>query len=69
MASNTSTLENLRVLVDALIANGPLRLEPEAALETVWAIASPDLHELLTRGRGWTREHYGVIRMDPSALT
>jgi AcrR family transcriptional regulator len=51
-------LENLRVLVAALLANGPLRLEPEAALETVWAIASPDLHELLTRGRGWTRERY-----------
>jgi hypothetical protein len=44
--------------VQALAANGPLRLEPEAALETVWALASPDLHQLLTRTRGWTRDRY-----------
>jgi AcrR family transcriptional regulator len=51
-------LENLRSFVDALSANGPLRLEPEPALDTVWALASPDLHQLLTRSRGWTRERY-----------
>jgi AcrR family transcriptional regulator len=51
-------LENLRTFVDALSANGPLRLEPEPALDTVWALASPDLHQLLTRSRGWTRERY-----------
>jgi AcrR family transcriptional regulator len=50
--------ENLRKFVQALAANGPLRLEPEAALETVWALASPDLHQLLTRTRGWTRDRY-----------
>jgi AcrR family transcriptional regulator len=50
--------ENLRMFVQALAANGPLRLEPEAALETVWALASPDLHQLLTRTRGWTRDRY-----------
>ena len=50
--------ENLRVFVQALSAHGPLRLEPEAALETVWALASPDLHQLLTRTRGWTGERY-----------
>lgn len=51
-------LENLRTFVDALAANGPLRLEPEPALDAVWALASPDLHQLLTRSRGWTRERY-----------
>jgi AcrR family transcriptional regulator len=51
-------LENLRTFVGALAANGPLRLEPSAALDTVWALASPDLHRLLTRTRGWTRKRY-----------
>jgi AcrR family transcriptional regulator len=51
-------LENLRRFVAALSANGPLRIEPEVALDTVWALASPDLHRLLTRARGWTRERY-----------
>jgi AcrR family transcriptional regulator len=51
-------LANLRTFVGALSANGPLRLEPDAALDTVWALASPDLHQLLTRTRGWTRERY-----------
>jgi AcrR family transcriptional regulator len=50
---------NLRVFVHGLAANGPLALEPEAAVETVWALASPDVYELLTRTRGWTREAYG----------
>jgi AcrR family transcriptional regulator len=51
-------LENLRIFVGALAANGPLRVEPEAALDAVWALASPDLHRLLTATRGWTRERY-----------
>ena len=48
-------LRNLRVLVDALAANGPLRLPDDEALETVWALTSPELHQLLVRVRGWTR--------------
>jgi AcrR family transcriptional regulator len=51
-------LENLRTFVDALAANGRLRLDAEAAAENVWALASPELHQLLTRTRGWTRERY-----------
>ncbi|HET6174032.1 MAG TPA: hypothetical protein VFD90_15585 [Gaiellales bacterium] len=61
-------LENLRTLVVALAAGGPLRLEPEAPLETVWALASPDLYELLTRTRGWTRERYHVWLADSLTL-
>ena len=49
---------NLGSFVDALRANGPLRLEPDAALDDVWALASPELHQLLTGTRGWTRERY-----------
>ena len=51
-------LENLRTFVAVLAANGPLRSEPDAALDTVWALASPDLHRLLTHTRGWSRERY-----------
>jgi AcrR family transcriptional regulator len=51
-------LENLRTFTTALAANGALRLEPEAALDTVWALASPDLHRLLVSTRGWPREGY-----------
>jgi AcrR family transcriptional regulator len=51
-------LANLRHFVDALAANGPLRVSADAALDDVWALASPELHRLLTLTRGWTRERY-----------
>lgn len=51
-------LSNLRSFVDALQANGPLRLDPDAAVDDVWALASPELHQLLTGTRGWTRDEY-----------
>ena len=28
------------------------------AVETVWALTSPELHQLLVRVRGWTRHRY-----------
>ena len=34
---------NLRGLVDALAANGPLRLPADEAVETVWALTRPQL--------------------------
>jgi len=49
---------NLRVLIDALAANGPLRLSTNDAVETLWAITSPELHQLLVRTRRWTRRRY-----------
>ena len=58
VALHADRLRNLRALVDALAANGPLRLEAEEALETVWALTSPELHQLLSRIRGWTRQRY-----------
>jgi AcrR family transcriptional regulator len=51
-------LRNLGVLVDALCANGPLRLARKDAVETVWALTSPELHQLLVRTRGWSRRRY-----------
>ena len=51
-------LQNLRVLVDGLAANGPLQLGDEEAVETVWALTSPELHQLLSRMRGWDRRRY-----------
>jgi hypothetical protein len=51
-------LKNLRVLVDALAANGALRLPADEALETVWALTSPELQQLLVRERGWTRQRF-----------
>jgi AcrR family transcriptional regulator len=49
---------NLRVLVDALAANGPLRVSTDKALDSVWALTSPELHQLLSRVRGWSRRRY-----------
>lgn len=55
---HATRLENLATLIDALAANGPLRLPREQALETLWGLTSPELHQLLLRVRGWTRERY-----------
>jgi AcrR family transcriptional regulator len=51
-------MKNLRVLIDALGGNGPLRLPPDEAVESVWALTSPELHELFSRVGGWTRVRY-----------
>ena len=50
--------KNLRAFVDALAANGPLLVDADAALDTVWALASPELHRLVTVTRGWSRARY-----------
>ncbi len=50
--------QNLATLVDALAANGPLRLPVDQAIDTVWALTSPELHQLFVRIRGWTRRRY-----------
>jgi AcrR family transcriptional regulator len=49
---------NLEVLVDALAAKGPLRVPADEALETVFALTSPELNQLLVGQRGWTHERY-----------
>jgi AcrR family transcriptional regulator len=51
-------LEGMRRFVAALERPGPLRLDAAAAAETVWALASPELHTLLRGRRGWPPERY-----------
>jgi AcrR family transcriptional regulator len=49
---------NLQLLVDALAAKTPLRLPPAKALDTVFALTSPELHQLLVGHRGWSQRRY-----------
>jgi AcrR family transcriptional regulator len=51
-------LRNLGALVRPLAANGPLRLTDQEAVESIWALTSPELHQLLRRGRGWSQRRY-----------
>jgi AcrR family transcriptional regulator len=51
-------LEGLRRFVGMLERGGPLRVDADAAAETVWALASPELHRMLAVRRGWSRERY-----------
>ena len=60
--------DNLRGLVDALAGNGALRLPTDEAVDTVWALTSPELHQLLSRERGWTRRRYRDWLADSLAL-
>jgi AcrR family transcriptional regulator len=55
---HSSRRKNLRVFVAALSANGTLSMSAGAATDTVWAVASPELHRLLTGTRGWSRSRY-----------
>lgn len=49
---------NLGAFVAALQANGPLRLPTGGATDTVWALTSPELYQLLTNVRGWSHRRY-----------
>jgi len=60
-------LGNLRLLVDSLLSNGPIRLSNKDALETIWALTSPELHQLLVRVRGWSRSRYRAWLTDSLA--
>ena len=51
-------LEGLCRFVGMLERGGPLRVDADAAAETVWALASPELHRMLVARRGWSRERY-----------
>jgi AcrR family transcriptional regulator len=61
---HANRLENLATLVAALETNGPLRLESAEALDTVWALTSPELQQLLLHRRGWTRDRYSAWLAD-----
>jgi AcrR family transcriptional regulator len=49
---------NLEVLVDALAAKAPLRVPAGEALDTVFALTSPELSQLLVGQRGWSYRRY-----------
>jgi AcrR family transcriptional regulator len=51
-------LEGLRRFVGMLERGGPLRVDGDAAAETVWGLASPELHRMLVVRRGWSRQRY-----------
>lgn len=55
---HSSRRNNLRIFVDSLSMNGALSLGADAATDTVWALASPELHQLLTGMLGWSRPRY-----------
>ncbi len=49
-----------------IAANGSLRdgLNEAKAAELVWALSSPELFQLLTDYRGWTKEQYAAWLAD-----
>jgi AcrR family transcriptional regulator len=53
-------LDGMRVFISAVMRNGSLRnaLSLDAAAQTVWAISSPDVHQLLTLQLGWDEGRY-----------
>jgi TetR/AcrR family transcriptional regulator, regulator of autoinduction and epiphytic fitness len=55
-------LENMSVFVRHLAANGRLRegLDIPTAAEMVWTVTSPEVFNLLTVDRGWSKEHYAL---------
>jgi AcrR family transcriptional regulator len=57
-AVDRDRLEGMRRFVTALERHGPLRMDADAAAETVWALASPELHALLRGRRAWPPERY-----------
>lgn len=53
-------LQNMTRFAQSVSANGPLRhgLDETGAGEITWAMTSPELFQLLTVDRGWTKERY-----------
>jgi TetR/AcrR family transcriptional regulator, regulator of autoinduction and epiphytic fitness len=53
-------LQNMTLFVQSVTANGPLRngMDDMQAGEIVWAMTSPELFQLLTMDRGWSKEKY-----------
>lgn len=54
--------QGMGFFIDCLLANGPLRngLNRLSAVETIWAIASAEVYNLLITDRGWSEEEYEV---------
>jgi AcrR family transcriptional regulator len=57
-ALHENRLSNLKVLVDALRKKTSLQLPPKEALDAVFALTSPELHQVLVGPRGWSAKRY-----------
>jgi AcrR family transcriptional regulator len=66
---HAARLRNLRALAGQLAGNGPLRVDENAATDTIWALTAPELYHVLTTQRGWTRERYAAWLEDTLAST
>jgi AcrR family transcriptional regulator len=55
-----SRAENMKVVANALLSNGPLRkgIDVKYATDTIWALTSGEIFTLLINDRGWSREKY-----------
>ena len=55
-------LQGMGFFIDCLLANGPLRngLSKSSAVETIWALASAEIYNLLVGDRGWSGEEYEI---------
>jgi AcrR family transcriptional regulator len=62
-------LEQIRKVAGWLAARGPLRVDVERASEIIWAIASPDVAQMLCDSRGWTVDDYAAWLEDTLAHT
>jgi|GEM_PF-6212746 len=53
-------LDGMRAFAGAVMHNGPLRddMSLEEAAKTVWALSSPDMHQLLRLELGWDQKTY-----------
>ena len=54
--------QGMGFFIDCLLANGPLRngLSKLSAVETIWALASAEVYNLLIMERGWSEEEYEI---------
>lgn len=54
--------QGMGFFIDCLLANGPLRnrLDKLSATETLWALASAEIYNLLVIDRGWSGEEYEI---------
>jgi AcrR family transcriptional regulator len=55
---NGYRFQNMQRFVAWLASAGPLRLSPDDAARTVWAIAGPDVGRLLRDGQGFTEDQH-----------
>jgi AcrR family transcriptional regulator len=49
---------NMRLFVADLAAVAPLRLDPGAAADIIWATNAPEMYQLLVGQRGWAPQRY-----------